>query len=181
MNSVGTDNVPALVAARNYYGADMAAFSIPASEHSTATAGGRDGELEFMRAYLAAYPTGAISAVADSYDLWHFLNVILGKELRKEILERDGVLVVRPDSGDPVEIVPEVIEALMVKFGFDYTETGYKILNPKVRVIQGDGVDQASILKIMDAMMDRGLAIGNVVFGMGGGLHHSLRRRTDVL
>ncbi|MEO0915910.1 MAG: nicotinate phosphoribosyltransferase, partial [Pseudomonadota bacterium] len=97
---------------------------------------------------------------------------------RDAVLARDGTLVVRPDSGDPLRIVPEVIEALMLKFGYSMTDQGYKLLPPQVRVIQGDGVDKVSIIKIMDAMMDRKLAIGNIAFGMGGGLLQKLDRDT---
>ncbi|PIY73485.1 MAG: nicotinate phosphoribosyltransferase, partial [Rhodobacterales bacterium CG_4_10_14_0_8_um_filter_70_9] len=83
---------------------------------------------------------------------------------------RDGVLVVRPDSGEPTEIVPAAIEALMDAFGHATTPTGYRLLPPQVRVIQGDGIDRFSTPKVMDAMIARGLAIGNIAFGMGGGL-----------
>lgn len=170
VNSMGTDTVSALVLARTVYGADMAAFSIPASEHSTMTALGREGEADQMERLLDAYPTGLVACVSDSYDLFHAIREIWGERLREKVLARDGVLVVRPDSGDPLKIVPRVIEALMERFGFDYTPTGYKLLNPKVRVIQGDGVNHESVPAILDAMMARGLAVGNIAFGMGGAL-----------
>lgn len=170
VNSMGTDTIAGLAYARNYYGADMAGFSLPASEHSTMTAKGRVGELEQMERMLDLFPTGLMACVSDSYDLMKAIREYWGKELKDKVLARDGVLVVRPDSGNPVEIVPMVIEALMDAFGYSLTSTGYRILNPKVRVIQGDGINQFSIVKIMDAMMDRGLAIGNIAFGMGGAL-----------
>lgn len=169
-NSMGTDTVSALVLARNVYGADMPAFSIPASEHSTMTALGREGEAAQMERMLDAFPTGLVACVSDSYDLFYAIREIWGEKLRDKVLARDGVLVVRPDSGDPVYIVPRVIEALMERFGFEYTATGYKILNPKVRVIQGDGINHVSVAEILDAMMERGLAVGNIAFGMGGAL-----------
>lgn len=176
VSSMGTDTVLANVYARNFYGEEMAGFSIPATEHSTVTATGEDGELEFMSKLLDQYPTGLVACVSDSYDLMRAVNQYWGKDLREKVLARDGVLVVRPDSGDPVEIVPEVIEALMVHFGFDYTANGYKLLNSKVRVIQGDGVDRYSIEKIMDKMIERKLSIGNIAFGMGGGLLQKVNR-----
>jgi nicotinamide phosphoribosyltransferase len=178
VNSFGTDTVAALVYARNYYGADMAAFSIPATEHSTMTAAGPDGELDQMRRFLDKNPTGIIACVSDSYDLFRAVKDYWGGALKAEILGRDGVLVVRPDSGDPMEIVPDVIEALMTKFGYTTTAQGYRLLPEKVRVIQGDGVDKDSIVKIMDVMIERGLAIGNIAFGMGGGLLQKLDRDT---
>lgn len=176
VSSMGTDNVLGNVYARNYYGEEMAGFSIPATEHSTVTATGEDGELQFMSRLLDQYPTGIVACVSDSYDLMRAVNQYWGKDLRDKVLAREGVLVVRPDSGDPIEIVPEVIEALMVQFGFEYTKNGYKLLNNKVRVIQGDGVDRYSIEKIMEKMIERKLSIGNIAFGMGGGLLQKVNR-----
>ncbi len=172
----GTDTVSGLILARNVYGAEMAGFSIPATEHSTVTSFGREGELAFMDRLLDLFPTGILACVSDSYDLMRAVREYWGEALREKVLARDGVLVVRPDSGDPLKIVPEVIEALMEKFGFSETPTGYRLLNPKVRVIQGDGVNRFSIVEIMEEMMRRRLAIGNIAFGMGGGLLQSVNR-----
>ncbi len=176
VSSMGTDTAMALVYARNFYGADMAGFSIPASEHSTMTALGEDGEVEQMRQLLRANPTGLVACVSDSYDLMRAIKAYWGGALKEDVLARDGVLVVRPDSGDPLEIVPDVIEALMREFGYVTNAQGYRILPDKVRVIQGDGVNRVSIVQIMDVMMQRGLAIGNIAFGMGGGLLQKVDR-----
>jgi len=176
INSRGTDTVMGLVYARNFYGAEMAGFSIPATEHSTMTARGPDGEMRQMREFLEQNPDGIIACVSDSYDLMRAVKDYWGGALRDEVLGRNGILVVRPDSGDPVEIVPDVIEALMARFGYTTTTTGYRLLNEKVRVIQGDGVDKDSINDIMSAMIARGQAIGNIAFGMGGGLLQKVSR-----
>lgn len=176
VSSLGSDTIAGLVYARNFYGADMAGFSIPASEHSTMTAAGESGELDQMRRFLQKNPQGIIACVSDSYDLMRAVKDYWGGALKDNVLARDGVLVVRPDSGDPLEIVPDVIEALMAKFGYDLTKQGYRLLPEKVRVIQGDGVNKESIVQIMDVMIDRGLAIGNIAFGMGGGLLQKIDR-----
>ena len=176
VSSRGTDTLGALIFARNFYGADMAGFSIPATEHSTMTALGPDGELAQMERFLDANPTGIIACVSDSYDLFRAIRDYWGGALKDKILAREGTLVVRPDSGDPLEIVPDVIEALMARFGFEMTEQGYRILPAQVRVIQGDGVNPVSIVQIMDVMIARKLAIGNIAFGMGGGLLQKLDR-----
>ena len=97
VNSFGTDTLAGLVYARNYYGADMAGFSISASEHSTMTAAGEAGELEQMRRFLAANPTGLIACVSDSYDLMRAVKDYWGGTLKDAVLARDGVLIVRPD------------------------------------------------------------------------------------
>ncbi len=176
VSSQGTDTTPALIYARNFYGADMAGFSIPATEHSTMTALGEAGELDQMRSLLADNPSGLLACVSDSYDMMRAVNAYWGDALREQVLARDGVLIVRPDSGDPMQIVPKVIEALMARFGHSTTAQGYRLLNEKVRVIQGDGVTRFSIVKIMDELMNRGLAIGNIAFGMGAGLLQKLDR-----
>lgn len=176
VNSWGTDTVDGLVVARNYYGAGMAGYSIPATEHAVMTAQGREGEKDVFARIIAQYPTGLLAMVADSYDLMNAVRSYLGKDLRKAILAREGTLVVRPDSGDPLEIVPDVIEALMGAFGSSLTENGYRLLPEQVRVIQGDGVSLETIPKILDAMIARGLAVGNIAFGMGGGLLQAVTR-----
>lgn len=176
VNALGTDTVSALVLARNAYGAEMAGFSIPASEHSTMTALGEEGELAQFERMLEQHPAGLVACVSDSYDLMRAVREYWGDALRDRILARDGTLVVRPDSGDPVEIVPDVIEALMARFGYHTTPQGYRLLDDRVRVIQGDGVDKDSVTAIMGAMMARGQAIGNIAFGMGGGLLQKLDR-----
>ena len=177
--SRGTDTVSGLVFARNYYGADMAGFSIPATEHSTMTTwGGEAGELKAMENMLHEFPNGIIAVVSDSYDLMRAINTYWGESLKDQILARDGVVVIRPDSGDPAVIVPDVIEALMAKFGNHFTPTGYRILNDKIRVIQGDGITRESLKKIFDAMDAKKLAAGNVAFGMGAGLLQKLDRDT---
>ena len=176
VNAMGTDTAMALLYARNFYGADMAGFSIPATEHSTMTALGEPGELDQMRRFLAQNPTGLIACVSDSYDLMRAVRSYWGEAVRDQVLARDGVLVVRPDSGDPVQVVPDVIEALIGRFGARTTAQGYRLLHNKVRVIQGDGVNRYSMIDIMDTMIDRGLAIGNIAFGMGGGLLQKVDR-----
>ena len=176
VNSCGTDTVVGTVYARNYYGADMAGFSIQATEHSTMTALGEPGEKDQLEKFIDDNPNGIISCVSDSYNLFRLIKDYLGGDLKEKVLARDGVFVVRPDSGEPVEIVPATIEALMDVFGYTVTSTGYRLLNAKVRVIQGDGVNKDSIIQIMDEMMKRGLAIGNIAFGMGGGLLQKVDR-----
>ncbi|MBM7066444.1 nicotinate phosphoribosyltransferase [Actibacterium sp. 188UL27-1] len=176
VSAMGTDTAMAIVYARKFYGADMAGFSIPATEHSTMTALGEPGELDQMRAFLDRNPKGLIACVSDSYDLMRAVRSYWGEVLRDQVLARDGVLVVRPDSGDPVQVVPDVIEALIGRFGATTTPQGYRLLNNKVRVIQGDGVNRHSIIDIMDVLIDRGLAIGNIAFGMGGGLLQKVDR-----
>ena len=86
------------------------------------------------------------------------------------ILARDGVLVIRPDSGDPLVVLPKVLEILADKFGFETNNKGYKVLNPKVRVIQGDGINIDSLEEILNMLKLKGWSADNIAFGSGGGL-----------
>ena len=102
---MGTDSLPAIFGARHYYGeTGFVAGSVPATEHSVMCAGSKEGELETFRRLLNTYPTGILSVVSDTWDLWNVITNIL-PQLKEEILSRDGKLVIRPDSGDPTDIL----------------------------------------------------------------------------
>lgn len=178
VNFMGTDTVEGIVYARDYYGCPMAGFSIPAAEHSTITSWGREYEVDAMRNMLTQYPTGLVACVSDSYDIFAAARNLWGTTLKEAVLARDGCLVVRPDSGDPAEVVPTVMEILMEKFGFTTNEKGYKVLNPKVRMIQGDGINFDMIAKIYNAMEARKLSGDNLAFGSGGALLQKMDRDT---
>jgi nicotinamide phosphoribosyltransferase len=178
VNFKGTDTVAGLVCARDYYGEPMAGFSIPAAEHSTITSWGLENEVDAFRNMLTAYPTGLVAVVSDSKDIFAACSELWGKQLKTEVLERDGVLVVRPDSGDPPPTVVKVLQALAEAFGGEYNDKGYLVLNPKVRVIQGDGIDPAMLTKILEATTANKFSADNITFGSGGGLLQKLNRDT---
>jgi nicotinamide phosphoribosyltransferase len=120
-----------------------------------------------------------LAVVSDSYDIWNAIDNLWGGELKTQIETMGGTLVVRPDSGEPVEIVPEAIERLIAKFGYTTNTKGYKVLPACVRLIQGDGVCAASIEAIFAEMKKRGLSADNVAFGMGGELLQKVNRDTQ--
>lgn len=177
----GTDNLSAIVAGRRYYHCDMAGFSIPAAEHSTITSWGRDNERDayenIIRQFLT--PNNTVAVVSDSYDLWHAIDTLWGHDLREHIIASKGTLVIRPDSGDPLTIVPETIERLMKAFGSYTNNKGYAVLPPYIRVIQGDGVSPISIDAILAAMKEKKLSAENIAFGMGGALLQQVTRDTQ--
>lgn len=181
VNFMGTDNFSALIAARRYYKADMAGFSIPAAEHSTITSWGREGEVAAYANMLEQFggKDKLVAVVSDSYDFWNAIDNIWGGELKDQVLAMGGTLVVRPDSGEPTEIVPEAIERLMAKFGYTTNSKGYKVLPTCMRLIQGDGVCAAAIEEILAEMERRGLSADNVAFGMGGELLQKVNRDTQ--
>ncbi len=100
INFKGTDTLAGIVLLRKYYNEKMAGFSIPASEHSTICSWGRENEAKAMENMLDKYPSGIIACVSDSYDIWNACENIWGTQLRDKILNRDGVLVIRPDCYD---------------------------------------------------------------------------------
>ncbi len=180
VNFLGTDTVSGLLAARAYYGAPMAGFSIPAAEHSTITSWGREAEVEAYRNMLRHFgrPGGLVAVVSDSYDIFHAIREHWGRTLREEVIASGATVVVRPDSGDPVAVVHQCLELLDEAFGHDVNAKGYKVLR-HVRVIQGDGVNPGSLRAILERITSAGYATDNVAFGMGGALLQKLDRDTQ--
>jgi len=180
VNFSGTDTLSGILAARRYYGAEMAGFSIPAAEHSTITSWGRDNEVEAYANMLDQFggPGKVVAVVSDSYDLWNAIDNHWGEELKAKVKANGGTLVVRPDSGDPVTIVTETVERLMQKFGCSVNAKGYRVLPECIRVIQGDGISQQTIEAILEAMKQRKQSADNIAFGMGGELLQKVNRDT---
>jgi nicotinamide phosphoribosyltransferase len=180
VNFMGTDTVEALVGARRFYGETVAGYSIPASEHSTITAWGRENESAAYANMIELFSgEGKLYAcVSDSYDIYNAVRNIWGDELKQRVIEGGGTLVVRPDSGDPLTVPVEVVEILMEQFGYTVNSKGFRVLPPYIRVIQGDGIDEDSLPVIIDNMIARGLSIDNIAFGMGGGLLQAWNRDT---
>lgn len=119
-----------------------------------------------------------VAVVSDSYDLDAAVADIWGGTLREKVLTRKGTLVVRPDSGDPIETPLRTVKTLWEKFGGTINSKGYRVLDPHVRVIQGDGMNIRSIARLVDRMIEEGFAIDNIAFGMGGGLLQQVNRDT---
>ena len=189
----GTDSLPAIYGARKYYGAEgFIAGSVPATEHSVMCAGGKEDEVDTFRRLLNTYPKGILSVVSDTWDLWKVCTEHV-VTLREEIMARDGKLVIRPDSGDPVDILcgqlnisrdlrdvienrdldtshPKykgVIELLWDVFGGTINEQGYKVLDPHIGAIYGDSITIDRADEICRRLESKGFASTNVVLGIG--------------
>ena len=179
VNFMGTDTVSAVLYARRYYGAEMAGFSIPASEHSTMTSWGQDREAEAYGNMIDKFGSkGLYAVVSDSYDINNAVAEIWGKKLKDRVQAAGGTLVVRPDSGDPVETPVQVVRQLAYAFGTHLNAKGYKVLDNSVRVIQGDGISPADIGLILGRMEAFGFSAENIAFGMGAGLLQRVNRDT---
>ena len=178
VNFMGTDTVEALVAAQRYYHCEMAGYSVPASEHSTMTSWGRNQEFEAYENMVNKFakPGAIVSCVSDSYDIYNAVNNIWPK-LKDKIVESGATLVVRPDSGDPLEVLPIIMKSLSESFGFETNSKGYKVLK-NVRILWGDGIDIKTIPLILRNTATNGFSTENLVLGMGGGLLQKVNRDT---
>lgn len=181
VNFMGTDNLSAIMAARRYYHSEMAGYSIPAAEHSTVITWGREREREAYENMLSQFggKYSTMAVVSDSYDLWNAIDHIWGEELKQAIQISGSTLVIRPDSGTPIEIVPQALEKLMQTFGFTLNTKGYRVLPPYIRLIQGDGVNAQSIKDILEVLKNASISAENIVFGIGGELLQKINRDTQ--
>ncbi len=180
VNFTGSDTVVGIRYANHYYHHPMAAYSIPAAEHSTITAWQRDGELAAYQNMLDkfAQPGSILAVVSDSYDLWQAIDHLWGDQLKQQVIDSGATIVIRPDSGDPVAVVSQVLQQLDQHFGSKTNSKGYKVLN-HVRVIQGDGINADSIHAILEASQELGFSASNLTFGMGGALLQQVDRDTQ--
>jgi nicotinamide phosphoribosyltransferase len=180
VNFMGTDTITGVLFAREYYNAGIAGFSIPAAEHSTITSWGRDGEVDAYRNILNnfATPGSIVAVVSDSYDIYNAAENLWGGELRQQVIDSGATVVIRPDSGDPVEVNRKLIQILDRKFGSTVNAKGFKVLN-NIRLIQGDGVNELTIRSILGSFMALGYSADNIAFGMGGALLQIVDRDTQ--
>lgn len=180
VNFKGTDTMTSISLVQEYYNeTSMPAFSVPASEHSTITSWGEKNELDAFENILDKYPSGIVSCVSDSFDIIKACEDLWGTHLKSKIMSRNGRLVIRPDSGDPCQTLSQVFPILWEKFGGIVNKKGYKVLDPHVRVIQGDGINYESIVEIISLMKKMKFSIENIIFGMGGALLQKVDRDTQ--
>jgi nicotinamide phosphoribosyltransferase len=184
LSFVGTDTIPAINYLEEYYNAniekELVATSIPATEHSVMCAYGETDEFELFKSLMTEiYPSGFFSVVSDTWDFWKVVGEYIPK-LKEEILGRDGRVVIRPDSGDPVLILcgdpeaPEgslewkgLIHCLYESIGGTVNELGYKVLDPHIGAIYGDSITLERAEEICRRLKNAGFASTNVVFGIG--------------
>ena len=175
---MGTDTLAGIVTTRKYYNSECTGFSIPASEHSTITSWGKDGERDAFGNMLKQYPDGLVACVSDSWNIFKAIE-IWGTIFKEAIMCRNGTLVIRPDSGDPVKIDLKILQELEKYFPVTINDKGYKVLDKHVRIIQGDGIDYDMIIKILDNLEKNGWSADNISFGSGGGLLQKMNRDTQ--
>ncbi len=192
----GTDTIPAIDFLEEYYGAncetELIGGSVAATEHSVMCAGGMEDEIgTFRRLICDVYPSGILSIVSDSWDFWRVMTEFT-VSLKELILKRDGKVVFRPDTGDPVLIVcgdptakegsPErkgAIECLWEVFSGTISPQGYRVLDPHVGLIYGDSITMERAEAICEGLKAKGFASTNIVFGIGSYTYQYVTRDTD--
>lgn len=178
----GTDTIPAIYALQSSYKGDgLIGASVPATEHSVMCMGTKDDEIGSFKRLLDLYPTGILSVVSDTWDLWKVCTEYL-PALKDQILARDGKLVIRPDSGDPVDIIcgtlgtnymwektagKGVIELLWDIFGGTINKEGFKVLDSHIGAIYGDSITLDRAQDICERLKAKGFASTNIVLGIG--------------
>lgn len=199
LSFVGTDNIPAIAYLEAYYHAniekELVGTSIPATEHSVMCAYGQDELASFKHLITEVYPIGLVSIVSDTWDLWKVLAEVI-PVLKDDIMGRDGKVVIRPDSGDPADIIcgtfphqlpPDpsvgaphrgVIETLWNTFGGTVNAQGYKVLDPHIGAIYGDSITLGRADDICRRLEAKGFATTNVVFGVGSYTYQYVTRDT---
>ncbi len=179
VNFLGSDTMASLLLHRKFYNCEMAGFSIPAAEHSTITSWGRENEVEAYRNMLRnfAKPNALVAVVSDSWNIYNAVEKIWGEQLKQEVIDSGATVVIRPDSGEPIEVVSKITHILADKFGTTTNSKGYKVLK-NVRVIQGDGVNEQSIHQILQRLKNEGFSASNIAFGIGGSLLQKINRDT---
>ncbi|WP_298146376.1 nicotinate phosphoribosyltransferase [Flavobacterium sp.] len=183
LSFTGTDTIPAISLLEQYYKADsdfeLVGGSVSATEHSVMCMGTIDDELgTFRRLITEVYPKGIVSIVSDTWDLWKVLTKYLPL-LKNEVLSREGKVVIRPDSGDPVAIIcgnvngkteaerKGVVELLWETFGGVVNEKGFKELDSHIGTIYGDSITLERAEAICNQLKEKGFASTNVVLGIG--------------
>lgn len=170
---IGSDNIPASRALKDYYGYKGRIKSVWATEHSVATSYGPGrGEYDYIIAQLSRSEQDKIvSIVIDTYDADNFIHNIVGSdEIKNLIIQRPGRVVFRPDSGKPLTNVCKYSDMLGSIFGFQMNTKQYKTLSNNVGLLQGDGMDEVSIPELYREYIKTGWAADNVLTGSGGGL-----------
>lgn len=176
---MGTDTFEALNVAKYFYGTPISGYSIPATEHSTMTILGKDGEFTQMGRFLEKFASSPLKAcVSDSFNIYEALEFWA---TRKEVLEKQNArLVIRPDSGNPITMSLECVSMLYEKVGGTINSLGYKVLDKHFRVIYGDGISSPEVIgQILKNLADNGYSAENMAFGMGGGLLQKCDRDTQ--
>ncbi len=176
----GTDNFNCLEHSNQYYNGKYQGYSIPATEHSTVTSWGRENEFEMIENYLETYKSYPIIAcVLDSYDIYKAVDFVTSGAMKEKIESADyPVFVIRPDSGNPIDVIKNILAGMEVNYVKNSINAkGYRVFD-KYRIIWGDGITPKTIDETLEWAMIRGYSAQNFAFGSGGDLMQNVNRDT---
>jgi len=192
LSFMGSDTLAGIMCANHYYDCEMSGFSIPATEHSTMTVWGRENERAAVKQWIQktlverTVPKGMpkLSAcVGDSYNIYAFVEMLCEPEFNDMIRDSGGTLVVRPDSGEPFEVLPRIFKTFEDRLphgSVRVNSKGYKVLPDHFRIIWGDGINRRSMKEILSSIVGvYGWSASNIAFGSGGGLLQDVNRDTQ--
>lgn len=179
----GTATISAISYLEEYYNCnieeEIVGLGTPSTEHSVMCSYGQDEYTAYKRLITEVIPSGTLSIVSDTYDYWNVITNVLPK-LKEKILNRDGKVVIRGDSGDPVKIIcgdkdapkdsPEykgTVQLLWEIFGGEINSKGYKVLNSKIGAIYGDSITVERCEEICEGLKEKGFAVSNCTLGIG--------------
>ncbi|MBE6853495.1 MAG: nicotinate phosphoribosyltransferase [Ruminococcus sp.] len=188
LSFTGTATISAILWLEEFYNCDCTKETVgkgvPSTEHSVMSSYGRDGEYECYRHLIEdVFTTGPLSMVSDTYDYWNVVTSVI-PSLKESIMKRDGKIIIRGDSGDPVEIIcgtvlntddgekytPEqlgTVRCLWNEFGGYINDKGYKVLDKHIGVIYGDAITYERACRIYELLDKMGFAASNVTLGIG--------------
>ncbi|GAA0722451.1 nicotinate phosphoribosyltransferase [Clostridium malenominatum] len=183
LSFIGTATIPAISYIEEYYNCnieeEVVGLGTPSTEHSVMCSYGEDEFAAYKRLITEVFPRGVLSIVSDTYDYWNVITDILPR-LKEDIINRDGKIVIRGDSGDPVKIIcgdkdaakdseeyKGTVELLWEIFGGEINSKGYKVLNSKIGTIYGDSITVERCEQICRGLEEKGFAVNNCVFGIG--------------
>lgn len=199
----GSATVPARNYLMAYYDAkpDVIAYA-PSTEHSVMESYGKDEKNAILKLITEVYPSGTLTMVSDTYNLWNLVdNVLTDPEVKAAIMNRNGKLNIRPDSGDPVDIVcgdpyvyekelsqrligfEETIKKGLVKrlyeiFGGTVNEAGFIELDPHIGCVYGDSITPERAISICEGLMKNGFVSVSVGLGIGSYTYQYVTRDT---
>lgn len=183
LSFTGTATISSILYLEEYYNCnienEIVGIGTPSTEHSVMCSYGSDELKAYKRLINEVFPSGILSIVSDTYDYWNLIINIL-PTLKDDILNRDGKIVIRGDSGEPVKIIcgdkdapkdsPEykgTVELLYEIFGGQVNEKGYKVLDSHIGTIYGDSITVERCKEICKQLMNKGFAVNNCTFGIG--------------
>jgi nicotinamide phosphoribosyltransferase len=169
LSFMGSDNIPAVLAARKFYDEPMAAFSVAATEHSVTTSYGRDGEDASIDNLIENMmpQNGILSMVADTWNVYEFIKKIAARQ--DKIANKGGTVVIRPDSGKMRDVLPHVFTSVRDLFWANTNSKGFRV--PKyVKILQGDGINENTVTQPFQIGKEHGISSDAIMTGSGGGL-----------